>query len=737
MDAPPSGDRSKLEGVLEQIVYRNDENGYTVARLLLKGAGRTVTVTGGLLGVSPGESVRCRGEWTLHERFGRQFRVDSCEVIPPATEKGIVLYLSSGLVKGIGPKLAAAMVKTFGMETLRIIEEEPARIREVPGIGAQRAADIARAWGVQKDIQEIMVFLRGYGVGQALAAKIYARYGRDTVRLIKQNPYRLCGDVFGVGFKPADRIAQNLGVDPDSPFRIRAVIAHLLDLAASDGHLCLPYPLLVDRAVETAACAPEQVEEQIAQGSDTGGLVVEERYVAPFLEEEGDDRRLVFLRALHDAEKGVHARLRILKHAPKRRIAGDPFRALQQAERESGLSLDDSQREAVQAALKKAILVITGGPGVGKTTIVRLIARIFRKAGFRIALAAPTGRAAKRLSESTGFPASTIHRLLKFNPRTRRFDHDRENPLPCDLLIVDECSMIDVPVAEGLLQAVPGSARILFVGDADQLPSVGPGDFLRSLIDSGRFPVARLTTLFRQRETGGITMAAHAVNRGVIPEFAPAGGEGEIFFADQPIAEKTADLVVRLVRERIPGRFGLDPVRDIQVLTPMHKGPAGTEKLNAALRAALNPGHEGLARRGTTFRSGDKVMQIRNNYDLEVFNGDIGFVEDVDLEHGRLQVRMDDALVTYEPDNLDELVHAYCVSVHKSQGCEFPAVVMPLLTQHFLLLKRNLLYTGITRARRLLVIVGAHKALRIAVGNDSVLERHSLLENRLRFDGEL
>jgi len=383
MDAPPSGDAEMLEGVLEQIVYRNEENGYTVARLLLKGSSRTATVTGGLLGVSPGESVRCRGEWTNHERFGRQYRIDSCEVVPPATEKGIVLYLSSGLVKGIGPKLAAAMVGLFGMDTLRVIDEEPARLREVPGIGRQRAADIARAWSVQKDIQEIMVFLRGYGVGQALAAKVYKRYGRDTVRLIKQNPYRLCSDLFGVGFKTADQIAQNLGVDPDSPFRIRAVIAHILDLAASDGHLCLPYPVLVDRAVETAACAPEQVEEQITQGGDEGKLVVEERVVAPFQAEEGDDRRMVFLRVLHDAEKGVHARLRVLKHAPKKGMRLNAQSALQRAARESGLSLDESQSEAILAALRERLLVITGGPGVGKTTIVRLIARIFRGQGRR------------------------------------------------------------------------------------------------------------------------------------------------------------------------------------------------------------------------------------------------------------------------------------------------------------------------------------------------------------------
>jgi exodeoxyribonuclease V alpha subunit len=741
MADPPPGTAVRIEGVLDNIVFRNDENGYIVARLILKGSDQIVTITGKLPGVVVGENLRCAGTWVSHARFGRQLQLEGYEIVPPGTREGIVKYLSSGLVKGIGPKLAARMVSHFGKETLRIIDEEPERLKEIPGIGARRVSDIAKAWSVKKDVQEIMVFLRSYGVGQAMAVKIYSRYGKETVRLIKENAYRLCEEIFGIGFRTADRIAANLGVEPESPFRIRAVISHILDLAASEGHLCLPWNELVHRASEATKCAaseatkcaPELIEKQILSRCKNRVLVLEEHRGAPFMRDEGEDRRLVFLRALHDAEQGVHSRLKALKQGVKKNLGGDTSALLRQAEEESGLSLHDSQRDAIAAALREPVLIITGGPGVGKTTIIRFITSILDKKGFRIALAAPTGRAAKRLGEATGCRASTIHRLIRFNPRSGRFEHDLNNPLPCDMLILDECSMVDVPLADGLLKAVPDHGRVLFVGDADQLPSVGPGDFLRSLIDSGKFPVLRLTRLFRQKAGGGIVAAAHAVNRGEIPEFTAAGREGETFFVDQPDPEKAAELVVRLVSGRIPARFGFDPVRDIQVLTPMHKGPAGTEKLNAALRAALNPGPAGRGR----FRVGDKVMQIRNNYDLNVFNGDMGRVEAVDPETGVLKVRVDDQLVEYEVERQDELLHAYCVSIHKSQGCEFPAVVIPLLTQHFLLLKRNLLYTGLTRARKLLVVVGALKALRIAAGNNTISERWSLLENRLKFDASL
>jgi len=733
MDDPLPGITEKFEGVLEKIVYRNDENGYTVARLIVEHSDRPITVTGNLFSISPGESLRCTGKWVSHARFGRQFSVEVFEIMAPSTREGIVKYLSSGLVKGIGPKLAQRMVKRFGKDTLRIIEEEPERLREVAGIGVRRIHNISAAWGEHQEIQEIMVFLRSYGVGQALATRIYKHYGKETVGLIRENPYRLCDEVIGIGFKTADRIAANLGVEMDSPFRIRAVISHLLDQAAGEGHLCLPWPELVQRAAEATGCAPETVDAQIALKIGDRTLAAEESYVPPFLD-EGQDRRMVFVRPLRDAEATIADRLRVLRDSPKKEGAFHDRKALDWAEKKNSIDLDDTQREAIVAALNEPVLVITGGPGVGKTTIIRLITQILKGRRFRCVLGAPTGRAAKRIAESTGSDASTIHRLLKFNPRTYSFDHDRSNPLPCDYVILDECSMIDVPLAARLLEAVPDTARILFVGDADQLPSVGPGNFLGDLIGSGRFRVQALTRLFRQKAEGGIITAAHAVNKGDLPRFTPRGAQGEIFFIEQSDAEAAAAMVVRLVTERIPLRFGLDPVRDIQVLTPMHKGPAGTEKLNQALRHALNPGEGGIARHDTVFRRGDKIMQTRNNYDLGVFNGDMGSIDEVDAEKGRIRVRFDERLIEFDSDQLDELVHSYCVSVHKSQGCEFPAVVLPLLTQHFLLLKRNLLYTGVTRARKLLVIVGTQKALRIAVGNDTISERYSLLEDRLKID---
>lgn len=736
-DSSVPGIVEKIEGILQQIVYRNSESGFIVARLKVAGQINPVTVTGNLVSISEGESLRCTGSWTSHPRFGRQFRIDSFEAVPPSTETGIFRYLSSGTVKGIGPKLAARIVKRFGLDTLDVIDSHPERLKEIPGIGERRVADIASAWRDQKEVREIMVFLRSYGVGAARSAKIHARYGSATVDLIKKNPYRLCEEIFGIGFRTADRIALNMGVETNAASRIRAAVSYLLERAAEEGHLCLPRDRLLQRAEEELGCGPEPVEEQIAARCDEGALVIDDKQVPPFLREEDEELRQVFLRRFHEAEIGVVRTLRSLKHSTKKKAAIDFPKALRWAEGRTGFELEESQAEAVRAALREPVVVITGGPGVGKTTIIRQIAAILHRKGFKIALAAPTGRAAKRLSEATGFPASTIHRLLKFKPRTFRFEYNGKNPLPCEALIMDESSMLDVPVAEKLLDALPGRSKLILVGDADQLPPVGPGDMLRAMIESGRFPVVRLNKLFRQSESGGIHAAAHAVNSGTLPDFTPASDDGEIYFIDQPDAEKTARVVVKLVKERIPARFGFDPLRDVQILTPMHRGPAGTENLNALLKEALNPGAAGITRFGRTFSPGDKVMQVRNNYEKEVFNGDIGFVDSADQEKGEVVVRIDNRFVTYGKDSFDELVHAWCISVHKSQGCEFPVVVIPLLTQHFMLLKRNLLYTGITRARKLLVIVGAQKALRIAVGNDTLSERHSLLENRMKNDKTL
>ena len=721
----------RIEGTLVHVVFRNEENGFTVARLKMEDRPGQVTVAGVLVGVAEGESLRCFGSWTVHPRFGEQFQVERFEVLPPSTRKGLVRYLSGTAVKHIGPKIAERMVDHFGEDVLRVLDEEPKRLLEVPGIGKGRLKKIREAWAVEKGLREVMVFLQGHGLGPGHALRVYRRYGAETMRLVRENPYRLSEEIWGIGFKTADRIALSLGVDKDAPFRVRAALLHLLAQAVQEGHLCLPRRELLARAAAFLDTDLFRVEAALDELRREGRIVLEATD-APPAPEDPEPSVMVFLESLHEAEAGVcRFLLRLQAHA-KWSVPMDVPRAVAWAEERAGIVLEERQREAVEAALREPVLVITGGPGVGKTTIVRCIAAILAAKKFRLALAAPTGRAAKRLAEATGLRASTIHRLLRFNPKSFTFDHDEDNPLPHDVLIVDESSMIDVPLMESLVRALRPQARLVLVGDADQLPSVGPGALLHDLIACDRFPVVRLTRLFRQAEGGGIVRAAHRVNAGRMPEFGSAGTEGEIFFVEEQDPKQVAEQVVRLVGERIPTRFRLDPVRDVQVLTPMHKGAAGTENLNRLLQAALNPEGESLVRGGRVLRVGDKVMQVQNNYELGVFNGDIGYIRAIDRERETLSVEMDDRHVIYGFEDLDDLMHAYSVSVHKSQGSEFPAVVMVLLTQHFILLRRKLLYTGITRAKRLLVVVGTERALRIAVRDDRADVRYSLLEARLR-----
>ncbi|MFH1998590.1 MAG: ATP-dependent RecD-like DNA helicase [Planctomycetota bacterium] len=731
-DTPPLPEET-IEGVLNHIVYQSEKTGYTVARLKKMGEPGSTCIVGNLSMVTAGETLRCKGEWTNHPRFGRQFKVNGFEILTPGTRQGMIRYLSSGMIKGIGPKLAEALVDEFGHDTLQVIDENPNRLLGVPGIGEARLSEILKSWDSQKGMREILVFLQGYGLGPSHAARVYKEYGNAAIRLVKENPYRLSDEIFGIGFKTADRIAINLGVQESSPFRIRATLTFLLNQASGEGHMCLPFQVLVQRASEYLGLDMLLIEAQLEILCAEGRLAMKKtKSVIPFDGGSEPYDCMIFTRHLHDAEEAVHRFMMRLKAHAKWSVPLDIPKAIDWAEQEAGFKLETSQREAVAAALSEPVLVITGGPGVGKTTIVRCIARILSQKNFDLALAAPTGRAAKRLMEATGYAASTIHRLLRFNPHSFEFEHNEETPLSCNVLIVDEASMIDVPLMEKLVRALKPLSRLILVGDVDQLPSVGPGELLRSLIDCGVFTVVRLTKLFRQEEGGGITTAAHSVNRGELPEFTEPGRHGEIFYINQPEGEEAAQQVVKLVTERIPERFGLDPFKDIQVLTPMHKGSAGTENLNRLLQAKLNPEGEEMSRFGRTFREGDKVMQIKNNYNLNVFNGDIGTVRKINHEKACMQVLIDNEPVEYPFDALDELTHAYCISIHKSQGSEFPAVVMPLLTQHYILLRRNLLYTGITRARRLLVIVGAERALSIALSNTQTRTRFTLLDDRFR-----
>ncbi|MGC9357013.1 MAG: SF1B family DNA helicase RecD2 [Anaerolineae bacterium] len=726
---PPS--LQTLEGTVERLTFQNEENGYTVAKLVPAGKSYEVTAVGPLAGVQVGESVRLRGLWTTHPRYGRQFEVRSYTVRLPATLEGLRKYLGSGLIKGIGPVNAGRIVDYFGLETLEVIEETPHRLREVPGIGEKRTARITAAWEEQKQIKEIMLFLQGHGVSTGLAVKIYKKYGDEAIAVVRSDPYRLAKDIWGIGFKTADKIARELGIAVDAPERLQAGLRYVLGTFSDDGHCFATREALI-------ATASELLE--VGQGACEAQLDVLIR-----MEELIVDGEAIYLPPFFYAEQGVANKIRQLLSHPRDRLA--LFREVDWEaafgwldERQgaadndaNAFSLAEQQREAVRMALTEKVSILTGGPGTGKTTITRSIIQLLRVKRKKVLLAAPTGRAAKRLSEATGLGAKTLHRLLEFSPGAGNlFLRDQENPLDADMIIVDEASMMDVLLTNHLLKAIEAGLHLLLVGDVDQLPSVGPGSVLRDLIDSGEIPVTRLETIFRQAEESYIVVNAHRINRGEMPIFEDARDFYLFRMAD---AEEAADWILDIVAERIPRTFGYDPDTEIQVLSPMHRGAAGVGSLNGRLQERLNPSSENKAEYSTgrrVLRVGDRVMQIRNDYDRQVFNGDMGRVVDVDLEQSQLVVDFEGVGVIYEFTQLDELVHAYAVSIHKSQGSEFPAVVVPILTQHYVMLQRNLLYTAVTRAQELAVLVGSYRAIAIAVHNDKIAQRNTKLAERLR-----
>jgi exodeoxyribonuclease V alpha subunit len=648
--------------------------------------------------------------------------------VAPATRTGIEKYLSSGLIRGIGKGLASRLVAAFGLETLDVIENRPERLREVEGIGPQRSASIQRAWVEQREIKDVMVFLQSHGVSTHFAIKVYKAYGSQAVHVVRENPYRLAIDVHGIGFKTADAIAGSLGIAPTAPQRIEAGTLHLLGEAADRGHVLLPRQQLREEAAKLLGAEDWRVDQAIETLAGSGQVVVEPLAAAPADPMEA----AIFLKPLHTAEAGIAARIRALLVQPPLPLEIDLDRALEWFEKQEHIALAPGQRQAIRSGLTRKVLVITGGPGTGKTTLVRGIVRILEKKGQKILLAAPTGRAAKRLSEATGGEAATIHRLLEFNAQTRGFDRNRERPLSCDLLIVDEASMLDTVLAYHLVRALPETGRLILVGDVDQLPSVGPGRVLADLIRSDAVEVVRLSEIFRQAQRSLIVVNAHRLNQGNMPVLEAVDGDGDFFFFERREPEEIVDTICQLVARRIPSGFKLDPVEQIQVLTPRNRGPLGTEVLNARLRDLLNPEGPTVTRGGQTLRVGDKVMQIRNNYDLEVFNGDIGRVAAIDEEEQLVRVTLDGRDVIYDFASLDELVLSYACSIHKSQGSEYPCVVIPLHTTHYLMLQRNLLYTAITRAKRLAILVGEERALRIAVGNRKVRTRFTRLAERLR-----
>ena len=715
---PPPSSLEVLAGAVERVTFHGEDSGFCVLRVKARGHRELVTVVGHAAAVAAGEWITASGEWVNDRTYGPQFRSRFLKATAPTSTEGIEKYLGSGMIRGIGPVYAKKLVRAFGERVFDVIESEPGRLREVGGIGPVRAERITDAWAEQKAVREIMMFLHGHGVGTARAVRIFRTYGADAVQVMSENPYRLARDIRGIGFRTADAIAMRLGIGKSAMIRLRAGVAHALTEAMDDGHCGLPAEELLPAAAELLEAPEDLVRTAIDEELDAGNVVAD----------HVGDTSCVFLAGLHRAERGIAERLhRIAAGAlPWPRI--DPDKALPWVERRTGLVLADSQRDAVRLALSSKVLVVTGGPGVGKTTIVNAILRILAAKGARLQLCAPTGRAARRMAEMSGFEARTIHRLLEVDPASGGFRRDADHPVDCDLLVVDEASMVDVPLMHALLKAMPDHAALLIVGDIDQLPSVGPGQVLADVIGSGAVPVVRLAEVFRQAAKSRIIVNAHRINDGAIPDLDRPEAISDFYFVPADDPESAVPRVIELVRTRIPRRFGFDPVRDIQVLCPMNRGGVGARSLNIELQAALNPaGERRVERFGWTFAPGDKVMQVENDYDKDVYNGDIGRIDDVDPDLGEVTARFDDRAVGYGFGELDALVPAYATTIHKSQGSEYPAVVIPLMTQHYVMLRRNLLYTGVTRGRRLVVLVGQRKAIAIAVKAASGRRRWSKL----------
>lgn len=699
------------KGYIDRITYHNPENGYTIARLVAEGEREKLTVVGAIASLEEGESVEVEGEWTNHAKYGRQFKIESYRPIYPTTLEGIQKYLGSGLIKGVGPVSAKRIVEHFGEDTLDIIDEDPHRLEEVPKLGKKRVDMIAEAWEGQRQIKDVMVFLQSHGITTGYAVKIFKQYGQDAIQKVRGNPYRLERDIRGIGFRIADRIAQSLGLGHDAPQRVQAGIRYLLNQAADDGHVYLPAVRLIEQAREILDINAELIPPALEALRADDGIVTEDLHY--------------YLPPLYHSEVGVASSLRRLLRTSVEELAeGEKDGA------EDGLVLAPTQQEAVDIASRQKVMVLTGGPGTGKTTVTKRILQRFEEGGLKVSLCSPTGRAAKRLGEATGREARTIHRLLEFQPGEGQFKKGFEDKLEIEALIVDESSMIDVVLMNALLRALPDAARLVLVGDVDQLPSVGPGNVLRDIIDSGEVPVVRLTQIFRQAEESHIITNAHRINDGEMP-ILDNKKTADFFFIEEKEPARVVDVIEDLCVRRLPAHGSYDTRRDIQVLSPMYRGETGAININQRLQEKMSDGARAFRHGGNEFRTGDKVMQTKNNYDKGVFNGDMGIVEHIDLEKQMLLVKFDFS-IEYDVADMDELTLAYAISTHRSQGSEFPVVVLPLTTQHYVMLQRNLLYTAITRAKEMIVIVGTKQALGMAVQNNEVAERFTTLKERLR-----
>jgi exodeoxyribonuclease V alpha subunit len=717
-------DREALAGFVERVTFHSPETGFAVLRVKVRGHRDLVTLVGSAADVRAGEHIQASGRWDTHRDHGVQFRAHFLKVTPPTSLEGIERYLGSGLIRGIGPAFAKRLVRAFGEQVFDVIELQPDRLLEVDGIGPGRLARITTAWAEQKIVREIMLFLQSHGVGTSRAFRIFKTYGADSIPLVTENPYRLARDIRGIGFRSADQIAQKLGIPPDSMIRARAGVSYALMEAVGEGHCALPTDDLLTLAEHLLEIGQGRLQEALALEVADGAVLMD----------TVRDRECVFLPFLWHNEQAISERVRVLAKGEPPQGKIDAGKALPWAEKRLGVTLAPGQRNAVELALSSKFLVVTGGPGVGKTTILRMVLHLLMAKGVRPLLAAPTGRAAKRLTETTGVDARTIHRLLEFDPMHGGFRKGSEAPLECDLLVIDEASMVDVPLMASLLKAVPDTAAVIIVGDVDQLPSVGPGQVLADLIGSGAVPVARLTEVFRQAATSRIITNAHRVNAGQMPDLRAPEAQSDFYFVEAQDPEDAAAKLVRVVAERIPAAFHLDPLRDVQVLCPMNRGGVGARALNLALQERLNPpGAEAVTieRFGSRYRLGDKVMQIVNDYEKDAFNGDLGFITGINAEADEVVIDFDGREVSYRVGELDEIAPAYAVSIHKSQGSEYPAVVIPVMMQHYMMLERNLLYTGITRGKRLVVLVGQKRAIGMAVRGVKDRTRWSKLQERL------
>ena len=712
----------RLSGSVERVTFHSEESGFCILRTKVKGRRDLVTVVGSAASIAPGEYVECLGSWQNDRTYGLQFKTTQMTVVPPSTLEGIEKYLGSGMVKGIGPHFAKSLVYAFREEVFTVIEEEPQRMLELPGIGQKRMEKVTTAWADQKVIREIMVFLQSHGLGTGRAVRIFKTYGNESIIKVTENPYRLALDIPGIGFTTADTLARQLGIAPDSLIRAQAGVRHVLQEISGNGHCAAPWEFLVAEAAKLLDITPEIIEKAIEAEVAAENLVSEEINGTPAL----------FLTPLYRAEIGTATSLQRLLRGEPPWGEIDADKAIPWVEGKTGLTLSDSQRKAISLSLSSKAVVITGGPGVGKTTLVNSILLMLQAKQIAVTLCAPTGRAAKRLSESTGLEAKTIHRLLEFDPQSFGFKRNRDNPLETDLIVIDEASMVDIVLMNRLLASVPDKAALMLVGDVDQLPSVGPGAVLGDIIRSGSIPTISLAEIFRQAASSRIIINAHRINHGEMPLNREGPGLSDFYFIPASSPEEIYQKLIQLITERIPKRFGLHPVRDVQVLTPMNRGGLGARSLNVELQRALNEKAEPkITRFGTTFAPGDKVIQTVNNYDKEVFNGDIGHILKIDTEESILLVDYDGRAVEYEFGELDEVSLAYATSIHKSQGSEYPAVIIPLAMQHYTLLERNLIYTAVTRGKKLVTIIGEPKALAMAVKNQKSNNRVTNLTARI------